>query len=1697
MSRTAPAPPRPLRRIAVAARGVTAMRVIRAVRDIAEQTGLDMRTIALHTEPDRDALFVREADEAVSLGAALVAGHVDGETVLHLDPERFERALRDAHADAAWLDPCYATDPTAPAAVCRRIGVTAIAAVTPPPLDGSPAGAGSHARQPATALHGATAAVAEPVSAAHGRAPTVAAVEATTGVDLVKRQVQLAMGVRLPHHLPAARGRAVAVDLRIAESPGGTATPACTVATLRLPAGPGIRVDAGVEEGDVVPAGLDSTLARVVAWGHDDGEARARLRRALAETTVVLCGAGTNRAALLDALSPRRPEVGGTAAAALLAAAIAVDESEHAVELAQFLQAAARGRPRVRDTAGRSVELRCAGQRYHLDLQRLGPAEWRVHLDGRSAAVAVQHLGGHRLRIAVDGRAHRVTCVADGPRFHVEVDGLPHTVRRDEGGVVRAPAAAVVVAIRVAPGDSVAAGDVVAVLEAMKMETPLCAPFAGRVARVLVAANMQVDPGAPLVQLETEPARDGAPPDGEHGDSPRISLDGAERDGTPSARCHDALELLRRVMLGFDVDAAAAGTALADHRAGCALAQPSDERLRREEDDVLAAFADVCALSRRRNDGDDIGSMGQGGAQEGFFTWLRGMDSSTLPPELARTLRRAVAHYGITSLERTPQLEDCAYWMVRAHHRPEAQVPVVLSLLDHRLEQVAASPQSSGDELRHLLDRILLATRHRHPAVADLAREVRHRAFDRPLLERARSAVYEDAERHLAALEQAAGAHGDSGAARAAHVAALVDCPQPLHTLLTGRMAAASPAARAAMLEVMTRRYYRTGTLQAVQATTAGGQLVAVAGFHGRRGRAQVITTATGMPGLPRALRALRHAAAGVNAATVMADVYVWQPAGSDDHLDTTIRRALAAAGLPQRVRRVVVMVAGPGRGLGMASAQHFTFRRHGAGYREDRLLRGLHPMMAERLQLWRLRNFRVRRLDSIEDVYLFHGTARSNPRDERLFALVEVRDLTAERDASGRVVRLPQLERMLLEAVAAIRAVQSHRAAGDRLQGSRISLHLWPPLDVAVDDIEAIAGRLASETADLGLEKIVVHARMPDAGGALRQSVLHLSNPLGTGVVMMRFDTPTRRPIEPLSDYRQKVVSMRRRGLVYPYEIVDMLASPTGGGAGIPAGDFTEHDLDDSGTHLVPVRRPQGGNTANLVAGVVRNFDLTHPEGMARVILLGDPSRSLGALAEPECRRIVAALDLAERMDVPLEWFTLSSGARIAMDSGTENMDWIARVLRRLIEFTQGGGEVNLVVNGINVGAQPYWNAEATMLMHTRGILVMTPDGAMVLTGKQALDYSGSVSAEDNFGIGGYERIMGPNGQAQYWAPDLATACQVLFRHYAHTYRMPGERFPRRTATTDPVDRDVRESPHPRIEGSDFTTVGDVFSDERNPGRKKPFDIRAVMAAVVDRDHDPLERWPDMRDAQIAVVWDAHIGGFPVCLLGIESQPIVRTRFIPADGPDVWTPGTLFPQASKKTARAVNAASGNRPLVVLANLSGFDGSPESMRRLQLEFGAEIGRAVVNFRGPIVFCVVSRYHGGAFVVFSAALSESIEVAALEGTYASVIGGAPAAAVVFAREVDQRTRGAARVGALDAEVAAADGSAKAELRRRMAALLDAVRSEKLGEVAAEFDAVHTVQRAQRVGSVHRIIPAASLRPYLVDAIRRGIDRELSP
>ena len=281
---------------------------------------------------------------------------------------------------------------------------------------------------------------------------------------------------------------------------------------------------------------------------------------------------------------------------------------------------------------------------------------------------------------------------------------------------------------------------------------------------------------------------------------------------------------------------------------------------------------------------------------------------------------------------------------------------------------------------------------------------------------------------------------------------------------------------------------------------------------------------------------------------------------------------------------------------------------------------------------------------------------------------------------------------------------------------------------------------------------------------------------------------------------------------------------------------------------------------------------------------------------------------------------------------------------------------------------------------------------------------------------------------------------------------------------------------------------MGEIFSAALNPDRKKPFDIRSVMRAVVDADGPLTERWAGMADAETAVVADARMGGDSVCLIGIESQPVARAGFPPSDGPESYTAGTLFPRSSKKVARAINAASGNRPLVVLANLSGFDGSPESMRNLQLEYGAEIGRAIVNFDGPIVFVVISRYHGGAFVVFSKQLNANMTVLALEGSFASVLGGAPAAAVVFAGDVAKRTAADPRVADLEERLRGAVGEERARLQVELDDVRGAVRAEKISEIAAEFDAVHSIHRAVEVGSVDRVISVAELRPSIIEVIR---------
>src|SRR4029078_8924845 len=98
-------------------------------------------------------------------------------------------------------------------------------------------------------------------------------------------------------------------------------------------------------------------------------------------------------------------------------------------------------------------------------------------------------------RLAMGNRRHHVVASTTPSGYLVEVDSVSHRVSRDEGGVVRSPAPAVVVAVRAAAGTDVEGGDTVMILESMKMETPVKAPYAGRVREILVGVNSQVDGG--------------------------------------------------------------------------------------------------------------------------------------------------------------------------------------------------------------------------------------------------------------------------------------------------------------------------------------------------------------------------------------------------------------------------------------------------------------------------------------------------------------------------------------------------------------------------------------------------------------------------------------------------------------------------------------------------------------------------------------------------------------------------------------------------------------------------------------------------------------------------------------------------------------------------------------------------------------------------------------------------------------------------------------------------------------------------------------------------------------------------------------------------------------------------------------------------------------------------------------------------
>jgi acetyl/propionyl-CoA carboxylase alpha subunit/acetyl-CoA carboxylase carboxyltransferase component len=1412
--------------------------------------------------------------------------------------------------------------------------------------------------------------------------------EEVYGVDLVRAQIELARGGTLDDI--EANPRGWAVEARVcAEDAHNNFMPAPgKLVRFVLASGPGLRVDTGFSEGDVISADFDPLIAKIIAWGPNRKAAIARLSRALEQTRIVVEG-GTSNLSFLRALLARDDVRAGDVDIGLVDR-LRVDPP---VGAGVAMLAAAVDRFLLRGDHGSGSDRHRVEAGESFNVYRMGETLFRIH--GADGALNLRYTldGPYQSWIEVDTRRHRVERAPGDINY--SIDGVPHRVAKASGGLVSAPSAALVLKVPVSSGQTVAAGDCVIVLESMKMEVKVDAPIGGIVREVLVQAGGQVKSGQALLVIETE--------GGEvKKDIPSVSIpweDSSHVAAEAGGRVHAAV-------LGWDFAPAELKSDIACLTAESSLA-------------LLTAFADVAELFERRPTRQKDGGSGATDAVSPDM-WMETVyqrGPSGLSDARKDVLTASLLHFGVDSLEASDERNDALRRLKRAGFALPSTIPAAVAALS-KLEEAPIQ----------LLDRLTSLDPSRFGPVREAADRARYVLFERLAHIRLLARAEHRARALLSWLR--------SGEADWNEV---LEAPE---SLVPGFTPEAAKGCAIAAEAVARRLEWQDAETQVTQV-----QLCERPAFRIINGD-EVVVCVTARPSEAVSL------ILGTRELPPMErlDLVLAPEVDTDPHLvldDVVEAIDLNSTALPTWRELCLVAISG----------NRTAVRRFYSDGSERTDRRDVTPSTARRLDLDRLSRFDFQRMPSDEDVVLFLAKAWENQKDVRFFAFGEVRSL--ER-APGEPLHLPHVERVFHAAVRAIQAAREQHDPRRRHQWNRITLTLVPVVPVAIDIIRSYIERLIPAALAIGLEKVVVRARFKEkeqVDGATPLMDLSISRRPGGERIDFSIHPASHKPLMPLTEYESRVVAARRRGLTHPYEIIQLLESDPR----YPIGRFEEYDLDEAGRLRRVAERPRGGNKSGIVFGVIRSRSRSLRTSLTRVLLISDPTRRMGALAEPECRRIVAGIELADRLGVPVEWVAVSAGARIDWDSGTENLDWTARVLSRIIRFTQAGGEINVLVPGICVGAQAYWNAEATMMMHTRGLLIMTDQGTMVLTGKRALDFSGCVSAEDDLALGGYTAIMGPNGQAQAHAVDLGDAYQLLYRYYQLTYVPPGSKRPPRIMTTDPIDRDISETDYPTDLGHEFNNIGQIFSIEHNPDRKRPFAIRPVMAAVADQDCEPVERWAAMHGAETSVVWEARIGGYGAMLIGVENQPFGRLGQKVEGGPDTLAGGTLYPQASRKLSRAINAASGNRPLVVLANLSGFDGSPESLRHWQLEYGAEIGRAITNFDGPVVFVILSRYHGGAYVVFSKALNPQLTSVALKGSYASVIGGAPAAAVVFAEDVRKR---ALELGGT------ADATAQAT-----------------SELAARFDAIHSVERAQKVGSIDDIIRPASLRSYIVSILAK--------
>ena len=358
--------------------------------------------------------------------------------------------------------------------------------------------------------------------------------EAVTGLDLVELQLAVAAGRRLDDLVELTRPQGHAIEFRLyAEDPAAGFLPATgCLDELELPADlPGLRVDTGVRTGDIVSPFYDPMIAKIIAHGRNRAQALDRMRAALGRTRVrgVKTNLGLLRALLTDPLWCEVP----------VSTTWLEREVERLLPVVTFqpLDAVAAAAALLLEGDGANASPYAALTGFRLN----APSAQRVRLglDDEVHVLDVE-MGADCWRVRIGETLHEVRAGRDDARLHVEVDGLrrPYDVERTErsgrpivevssaagdaafevidalvsaldrheqvAGSLLAPMPGQVIAVEVAPGDQVEAGDALLVLEAMKMEHTIRAPRGGRIERVLFGAGERVEEGAPLVELDAD-----------------------------------------------------------------------------------------------------------------------------------------------------------------------------------------------------------------------------------------------------------------------------------------------------------------------------------------------------------------------------------------------------------------------------------------------------------------------------------------------------------------------------------------------------------------------------------------------------------------------------------------------------------------------------------------------------------------------------------------------------------------------------------------------------------------------------------------------------------------------------------------------------------------------------------------------------------------------------------------------------------------------------------------------------------------------------------------------------------------------------------------------------------------------------------------------------------------------------------------